>query len=310
MEVLHKSSNDQFGDLNAGTAADHWEMGWAHLRRSLQLSCWPSSKPADGADVSSLQQSFEEEEDPSNSKPTNGVFLPTQSWKEVWDLFVLMFILYSAVMVPYRICFNSPAVGMWFIVEQLVTFTFVVDVVFNFNTAYLDDERWVTDRGAIACRYLQGWFWIDAPSAIPVELIDLYLEGDSSTFGMLRFLRLFRLLRLLRLLKVGEYVAALEIRFDLNLTFLRIAQMLLQLLFLAHMLGCFWFYIAAIVGIDENIVTWVSSYDDGSAVYADADVQYLYAVYWALTTLTTVSKLPAFLRGAFLRGSNPSAFGV
>ena len=63
------------------------------------------------------------------------------------------------------------------------------------------------------------------PSSLPIELIDSMLEGDSKALGYLRFLRLFRLLRLLRLLKVGEYIASLEIRFDLNLTFLRIIQM-------------------------------------------------------------------------------------
>ena len=176
----------------------------------------------------------------------------------------------------------------------------------------------------------QGWIWIDVPSSLPIELIDSMLEGDSKALGYLRFLRLFRLLRLLRLLKVGEYIAALEIRFDLNLTFLRIIQMVstrpqkahapsagthtlhlpalravapaplrtartprmhtilrvplflaalpaltpppappplalqvLALLFLAHILGCFWFYMAALVGIDPEIPTWVSSYDGG-----------------------------------------------
>lgn len=103
------------------------------------------------------------------------------------------------------------------------------------------------------------------PSSLPIELIDSMLEGDNKGLGYLRFLRLFRLLRLLRLLKVGEYIAGLEIRFDLNLTFLRIVQMLLALLFLAHILGCFWFYMAALVGIDADIVTWVSTYDDGKA---------------------------------------------
>ena len=126
------------------------------------------------------------------------------------------------------------------------------------------------------------------PSSLPIELIDSLLEGDNKGLGYLRFLRLFRLLRLLRLLKVGEYIASLEIRFDLNLTFLRIVQMLLALLFLAHILGCFWFYMAALVGIDPEITTWVSVYDDGSAIDATSEVQYLYAVYWALTTLTTV----------------------
>ena len=88
--------------------------------------------------------------------------------------------------------------------------------------------------------------------------------------------------------QLGEYIAALEIKFDLNLTILRIFQMVAAMVFLAHMLGCFWFYVAACVGINDETVTWVSSYDDGSAMYADPSVQYLYSVYWALTTLTTV----------------------
>ena len=64
--------------------------------------------------------------------------------------------------------------------------------------------------------------------------------------------------------------------------------MIVSLLFLAHMLGCFWFYTATLVGLDPEIVTWVSSYNGGSALDATPDVQYLYALYWALTTLTTV----------------------
>ena len=34
-------------------------------------------------------------------------------------------------MVPYRICFSSTAEDFWFAFEQLVTLSFVVDVVFN-----------------------------------------------------------------------------------------------------------------------------------------------------------------------------------
>ena len=79
---------------------------------------------------------------------------------------------------------------------------------------------------------------------------------------------------------MGEYIAALEIRFDLNLTFLRIVQMVAQMVFLAHMLGCFWFYTAACVGLDEETVTWVSSYDEGSALYANPSTQYRSSAMW------------------------------
>ncbi len=225
---------------------------------------------------------------------TNGVILPTDPWKETWDMYVMMLIVYSAVMVPYRICFSADAEGAMFIFEQILTFSFITDVCFSFNTAFLHEEKWICDRGQIANRYLSGWFWIDMPSSIPVELIDLMMSGDSSMLGLLKFLRLFRLLRLLRLLKMGEYVSALEMRYDLNLTSLRIVQMVLKMVFLAHMLGCFWFYTAVLSAptmehfVSGETVTWVSSYNDGQGLDATPDVQYLYSLYWALTTLTTV----------------------
>ena len=202
MELVPPDVDDDLSYLGAGTAAEHFAIGWSHLRLAIRLT-FSRNVPLER--VASRSTSVKEEtllleED---QVPSNGVFLPTQGWKEVWDLWVLTFILYSAVMVPYRICFSTPATDFWWWVEQFVTAVFILDVMVNFNTAYLEDERWVIDRQRIAVRYLQGWFWIDVPSSIPIELVDYFLEGDSSTLGLLRFLRLFRLLRLLRLLKVG-----------------------------------------------------------------------------------------------------------
>lgn len=285
-----------FGDMNAGTASDHFKMGVSHLQRSIQLLFTRGSGaddvtyvPAEKPDLAAIAiAGVPADDDESVPRRGNCIIFPTDNWKEGWDLWVLLFILYSAVMVPYRICFESPATGAMFIFEQTCTVSFIIDVFLNFNTAYMQDDRWIVSRATISMHYLRGWAWIDIPSSLPIELIDAMLEGDNTGLGYLRFLRLFRLLRLLRLLKLGEYIASLEIRFDLNLTFLRIVQMLLALLFLAHILGCFWFYMAALVGIDPEIVTWVSTYDGGSGIDAGAEVQYLYAVYWALTTLTTV----------------------
>ena len=66
---------------------------------------------------------------------------------------------------------------------------------------------------------------------------------------------------------------------------LKVVKMVAMLLFLMHLLGCFWFYIAATGGYE---VTWLSEYDDGSGLLKSPSLQYLYSVYWALTTLTTV----------------------
>ena len=71
---------------------------------------------------------------------------------------------------------------------------------------------------------------------------------------------------------------------------LRIAFMLLKICFLAHLLGCFWFGVHLLMSSDPTQTTWARSYDDGKAAVEGAHLsaQYLYAVYWAVTTLTTV----------------------
>ena len=84
------------------------------------------------------------------------------------------------------------------------------------------------------------------------------------------------------------------------------------MLYLAHNLGCFFFWIAIdttnfdlkrstdgiLVLIDPGSeegeaafqlpTTWLTEYDGGSGLEATVWVQYLYSFYWALTTLTTV----------------------
>jgi len=94
-----------------------------------------------------------------------------------------------------------------------------------------------------------------------------------------------RLLRLLKLLNINKYIDALEDRFGTNMQILHIFKMVFALVYLMHILGCFWFFTGT--GSSDE-VNWLTEYDDGTGVDADTSVQYLYSVYWALTTLTTV----------------------
>ena len=110
-------------------------------------------------------------------------------------------------------------------------------------------------------------------------------EDDGGWTKALRMLRMVRLLRMLRLLKMQQYIDELEDRFGVNMQILNIVKMVFMLIYLMHLLGCFWFFVATNSG---EPVTWLTEYDGGSAVDAPTDVQYLYSVYWALTTLTTV----------------------
>jgi hypothetical protein len=102
----------------------------------------------------------------------------------------------------------------------------------------------------------------------------------------MRFLRLFRLLRLLKLLRIRYYLNLLEEALNVNLRFIRVLQMIMNMLFMAHLLGCFWYYIA--VNSSEE-VTWITEHaPDAADPESDLTVRYMYSLYWALTTLTSV----------------------
>ena len=116
----------------------------------------------------------------------HATFAAIGTWKEKWDLLVLILILYSAVVVPVRVCYDADAEGtVWFLevrtllsqvrlplpyrclpslcppnAEQVgMTFCFLVDIYFSFSTVLYDREsaQWITDRPSIARNYLSGW---------------------------------------------------------------------------------------------------------------------------------------------------------
>ena len=159
----------------------------------------------------------------------------------------------------------------------------MVDLVLNFRTAYQEDDRWIVSRSRIATHYLRGWFWIDMPASIPVELIELAAQADNDTLSLLRFLRMFRLLRMLKMLKVvvlvNKITTWIEDRYGVNLQFLRILRMVLSLMYLTHLLGCVWYTVGVASheswGHQEY---WLLAYDDGSALTASAGTRYQYSV--------------------------------
>jgi CRP-like cAMP-binding protein len=138
------------------------------------------------------------------------VFFPVAPLKKA-DFLMLMCVLYSSATVPYHVAFEE-ATGAFFAIEMVVQCVFMADVCLSFNTAVLEHEHWIVWRPRIAQVYLGFWFWIDATSAVPVELIELYIRSNAPTgtepaafetlAPLLRILRIFRMIRLLRMLKV------------------------------------------------------------------------------------------------------------
>ena len=222
------------------------------------------------------------------------VCLIKETDKGHWDLLVMLLIIYSAVAVPLRLCFRAKAEGAVWAFEATMSLVFVADLALSFNTAYLVEGEWVMDRRMIARRYFAGWFWIDAPASVPVELIELLTpDSSSNVVPALRLLRLLRLVRMLRLLKIGIYIAHLEEQLEINLRPLRVAELVVMMLMVSHFLACGWFLTTWINDDDdegseqEASPRWIDHYDDGSAADGPLSRQYYLAYYWALVTVTS-----------------------
>jgi hypothetical protein len=84
----------------------------------------------------------------------------------------------------------------------------LIDIIFNFNTAFTDEDFTVIDdRKIIGIEYLKSWFIVDLTAIIPFELM---LGGSGGNMNdvvrLARIGRLYKLIKLTKLLRVFKIV--------------------------------------------------------------------------------------------------------
>ncbi|KTG04989.1 hypothetical protein cypCar_00006301 [Cyprinus carpio] len=111
-------------------------------------------------------------------------------FKAVWDWLILLLVIYTAVFTPYSAAFLLNDVeeqkrrecgyscSPLNVVDLIVDIMFIVDILINFRTTYVNaNEEVVSHPAKIAVHYFKGWFFIDMVAAIPFDL--LIFEGGS-----------------------------------------------------------------------------------------------------------------------------------
>jgi len=173
----------------------------------------------------------------------------------VWDAIVILCASYVAIFIPLDMIFELKS-EMFFVSDQIITWIFLVDLVVNVykyreikkTLNYQDDNK--------SKLYLKGLILTDLLAALP--------------FGLLLNPAIFRLLRLVKLLRVINLFQTFrnkQIQLSGLLTFLFFIFWILHII---HWLGCGW---CAIRGLDPDL---------------DPTTNYINAIYWTITTLTTV----------------------
>ncbi|XP_008276262.1 potassium voltage-gated channel subfamily H member 7-like [Stegastes partitus] len=223
-------------------------------------------------------------------------------FKAVWDWLILLLVIYTAIFTPYSAAFLLNDIeeqrrrecgyscSPLNVVDLIVDIMFIVDILINFRTTYVNiNEEVVSHPAKIAIHYFKGWFLIDMVAAIPFDLLIFGSGSDETTtlIGLLKTARLLRLVRVARKLdRYSEYGAAVLI--------------LLMCIFalIAHWLACIWYAIGNVerpyldhkIGWLDNLGVSIGkkyNYTDPSSGPSIKD-KYVTALYFTFSSLTSV----------------------
>jgi len=139
------------------------------------------------------------------------LFHPQEPAIVLWQFFVGLGIIYSIIVVPFRLGYDVDAARGWYVFEMIIDGFFFFDILLNFRTAYFDDERkLIYDPRVLFWRYAKGWFLLDLISTVPIDELFQAVVGTSSNTlhlfptKLLRLFRVARLLKLTRLIKLSR----------------------------------------------------------------------------------------------------------
>ena len=110
---------------------------------------------------------------------------PDNKISAIWNVMLAVLLLYTAIIMPYRMAFIEPVWGdTWFFIELSVDALFMIDVIVNLLSAFYDSEHeLVIDREIIFMTYLKSWMLFDIVACIPINLIESLVgqeeEGDN-----------------------------------------------------------------------------------------------------------------------------------
>lgn len=218
------------------------------------------------------------------------IIFPDDTFKLIWDIVILVLMMYTITLTPYRVAFIDSDTSTWMAIDYLIDSLFMTDVVLNCFMAYVNtDEVLVTSHWKIFKNYLKTWMIFDVASSIPTQAI-----FENSGWGTLlrlsklpRLYRLVKILKLVRLFKVlknrNKVLSCLECFSKLSIGMERLVYFSLSILAICHLFACGLYFVASFNS--DNVNNWVYKY---GIVDLSLEEKYLASVYWTVTTLCTI----------------------
>lgn len=91
----------------------------------------------------------------------------------VWSIILRIMIILTSLTTPFMFGYDIADENGWLVINVIVEFVFIVDIIIRFFVTYKDEENQVIvyDKKLIAVHYLKTSFIFDLISTIPLDFI-------------------------------------------------------------------------------------------------------------------------------------------
>ena len=169
-------------------------------------------------------------------------FDPNSSHKLLWDLIILFFLILNVFYIPFNFAFelsmNSNSTSYFFL-EILAFWVFVFDIVITLNTGFYFKGTLILNKERIIKNYAKNKLLLDFITLGPY-LIIIFLEFEGRMLQLLFLLRIIKMKNIMK--KIKEHLLLPE----QILNYLKLIKLLFLVIYLAHVCGCVWHYVALV----------------------------------------------------------------
>lgn len=173
-----------------------------------------------------------------------------------WDILIAVSATLAAIKIPIELGSRYSIGENLFFIDRAIMLIFILDIPINFFRPQSGIGLSILSKRERAVQYLKGWFIVDFLAAFPFQLL----------FGS----PFFQLVRLIKLARVAKLMHPRRRKPLQHSTLFRLSTFFFWLGLVTHWLSCGWLELSAAAAVPE------------------ASRTYLRALYWCVTTLTTV----------------------
>jgi hypothetical protein len=174
---------------------------------------------------------------------------PDNRWRVLWDLYILMLVVYSSIQGPYTIAFSEKE--EYTAVDVAIDVSFYLDMLLSFWTGFDKGYEVIMDKRRIVKNYLEGWFLLDLIATVQwdllIQLLGTGISADSPIVRLSRLVKVFRLARASRL--IGRITAT----WTLHTAFIEAAKFFFYVGIVCHLLACFFYMWPTLFVCDRDV---------------------------------------------------------